>query len=55
MTSPPGTREEFEKYLELKPTGPFSESSKGMLQAMEVTVSTTFQNPNAQKKGTKKK
>ena len=55
VTPLPGTREAFEKYLELKPTGPFADSCKGMVQAMQATVTTTFENPNAQKKGTKKK
>jgi tetratricopeptide (TPR) repeat protein len=43
----PGTREAFEKYLELKPDGPFAESAKGMLATMSGEVSTQYKNPNA--------
>jgi tetratricopeptide (TPR) repeat protein len=51
----PGTREAFQKYLELKPDGPFAESAKGMLASLSVAVDTSYQNPAAQKKTTKKK
>lgn len=48
----PGTSEAFQKYVELKPEGPFAESAKGMLAAIGSTVSTEYRNPNApQKKG----
>jgi tetratricopeptide (TPR) repeat protein len=50
----PGTREAFEKYLELKPDGPFAESAKAMIASLSGTVDTSYQNPNA-KKTTKKK
>jgi tetratricopeptide (TPR) repeat protein len=50
----PGTREAFQKYLELKPDGPFAESSKGMLASLTAAVDTSYQNPAAAKK-TKKK
>jgi len=50
----PGTREAFEKYLELKPDGPFAESAKGMLASLSGAVDTSYQNPAA-KKTTKKK
>jgi tetratricopeptide (TPR) repeat protein len=49
MTFPEGTREAFEKYLELKPDGPSAASAKGMIETMGGTVQTTFQNPNAKK------
>jgi Tfp pilus assembly protein PilF len=55
VVPPDGTKQAFEKYLALKPTGPFADSAKGMIQAIDATVSTKFENPNAQKKGTKKK
>lgn len=57
MSFPPGTREAFEKYLALKPDGPFAESAKGMIQTMGGTVSVTYQNPDAKKSApaTKKK
>jgi tetratricopeptide (TPR) repeat protein len=44
---PEGTKEAFEKYLELKPDGPNAESAKGMLQMMGVKLQTTYKNPNA--------
>jgi tetratricopeptide (TPR) repeat protein len=52
---PPGTKEAFQKYLDLKPTGPFAESAKGMLTTLEGSVQTEYQNPDAKKKTTKKK
>ncbi|MFN7923769.1 MAG: tetratricopeptide repeat protein [Bryobacteraceae bacterium] len=52
---PPGTKEAFQKYIELKPTGPNSDAAKGMIQAIEATVTTTFENPDAKKKTTTKK
>jgi tetratricopeptide (TPR) repeat protein len=52
---PPGTLEAFQKYLELKPTGPFADSAKGMLQAIQSTLTTTFESPDAKKKSTKKR
>ena len=52
IVPPPGTREAFEKYLALEPTGPFAESAKGMIASMESTVETQYVNPA---KKTKKK
>ena len=52
---PPGTREAFEKYLQLKPDGPFAESAKGMIASMETGIETKYVNPDAAKKKTKKK
>jgi len=54
---PPGTKEAFQKYVELKPDGPFAESAKGMISSLDSTVSTEYKNPSApqQKKGSKKK
>ncbi len=53
---PPGTREAFDKYLQLKPDGPFAESAKGMLATMDQTIQTEYKDPDAkQKKTTKKK
>jgi tetratricopeptide (TPR) repeat protein len=48
-----GTLDAFQKYLELKPTGPFADSAKGMIQMMGATVSTTFANPDAKKNQSK--
>ncbi len=47
VTPPPGTKEAFEKYLELKPNGPFAESAKGMLATLSGGVSTSYANPAA--------
>jgi len=52
---PAGTKEAFQKYLELKPTGPFAEGAKGMLAAIDVTLDTKYDNPDAKKKAAKKK
>ena len=46
---PAGTSEAFQKYVALKPDGPFAESAKGMLQAMGQKVDTSYQNPAAKK------
>jgi tetratricopeptide (TPR) repeat protein len=51
---PPGTKEEFEKYLQLAPNGPNAEGAKAMLQSMDVQIQTNYSNPAA-KKTTKKK
>jgi tetratricopeptide (TPR) repeat protein len=50
----PGTREAFQKYLDLKPDGPYAESAKGMLASLSGSVDTSYQNPSAKKKTTKK-
>jgi tetratricopeptide (TPR) repeat protein len=51
-----GTKEALQKYLELKPTGPFADSAKGALASIEGSVTTTYENPDAakNKKGKKK-
>ena len=51
-----GTKEALQKYLELKPDGPFAESAKGALASIEGTVATSYENPDAAKtkKGKKK-
>jgi len=46
---PEGTAQAFQKYLELKPDGPFAESAKGMLQTMGSKIETEYKNPNAPK------
>ena len=43
----PGTVEALQKYLELKPDGPYAQAAKDMISALGATVSTTFSNPNA--------
>lgn len=54
VTPPPGTREAFMKYVELKPDGPFAESAKGMITSLEGTVATEYKNPTAPPPGSKK-
>ncbi|MDX1983882.1 MAG: tetratricopeptide repeat protein [Bryobacteraceae bacterium] len=54
VTPPPGTREAFQKYIDLKPDGPFAESAKGMLATLEGSVQTTYENPDAKKNQPKK-
>ena len=49
---PDGTREAFQTYLDLKPTGQFADSAKGILQTMESTVTTKYENPDAKTKKT---
>jgi tetratricopeptide (TPR) repeat protein len=54
ITPPEGTAEQFQKYLELKPDGPFAQSSKDMLTQLGAKVDTVYKAPGADK-GTKKK
>jgi Tfp pilus assembly protein PilF len=51
----PGTIEELQKYLELKPDGNFAASAKELIAGLGGSVSTTFQNPNAPPAGKKNK
>jgi tetratricopeptide (TPR) repeat protein len=59
VTPEAGTKEAFQKYLELKPDGTNAESAKAMLASMDTAISTEYKNPSAPaKKGaatTKKK
>ncbi len=41
ITPPDGTAEQFQKYLELKPDGPYAQSSKDMLASLGQTVQTS--------------
>lgn len=50
VTPPPGTVEELQKYLELKPTGPNAEAAKGMLETLTGSISTSYHNPAAKEK-----
>ncbi len=52
---PPGTREAFEKYLQLKPDGPNAEAAKQMIATMETGVQTEYKNPAAQQQKKSKK
>lgn len=49
VTPAPGTVEAFQKYLELKPTGPLAESAKGSIQALTISVETQFSTKPAKK------
>jgi tetratricopeptide (TPR) repeat protein len=55
VTPQPGTKEAFEKYLALKPDGPYAESSKGMLSMITGQIATEYKNPDAPAKKGKKK
>ena len=50
----PGTREAFQAYLDLKPDGKDAESAKAMIASLSGSVDTSYQNPTAKKKTTKK-
>jgi tetratricopeptide (TPR) repeat protein len=52
IVPPEGTKEEFQKYLELKPDGVNAESAKAMLQSMGETLQTDYSKPGAKKKPT---
>ena len=56
---PPGMKEALEKYLQLKPDGPYAEGAKGLLALTGAQLETKYENPDAkkaaQKSGTKKK
>jgi Tfp pilus assembly protein PilF len=55
IVPPAGTKEEFEKYLELKPDGSNAEAAKAMLTSMGETLQTDYSKPGAKKTTTKKK
>jgi tetratricopeptide (TPR) repeat protein len=48
VTPAPGTAEAFQKYLELKPNGPYADSAKGSLQALSGSVQTELVTKPAQ-------
>jgi tetratricopeptide (TPR) repeat protein len=54
VTPVAGTAEAFQKYLALKPDGPFADSAKSMLATLGATIDTSYKNPTAPKKGGKK-
>jgi len=55
IVAAPGTVENLQKYLELKPNGNFAQSAKELIASLGASVSTTFSNPSAggNKKGKK--
>jgi tetratricopeptide (TPR) repeat protein len=55
MVPVPGTVEAFQKYLSLKPDGPYAQSSKDMLTTLGSTVDNGYKNPNAAPPPKKKK
>jgi hypothetical protein len=58
VTYAPGTKEAFEKYLQLKPDGSYADPAKAFLTSMGATIETKYSNPNAPQKkpaATKKK
>ena len=54
VTPVAGTAEAFQKYLQLKPDGPFADSAKQMLATLGTTLDTSYKNPAGSKKGGKK-
>jgi len=50
ITPPEGTADQFQKYLELKPDGPFAQSSKDMLTQLGAKVQTNYKAPGTSKK-----
>lgn len=52
---PLGTKESFQKFLQLESTGQNAETAKAMLATMEGSVQTSYESPDAQKKKAKKK
>jgi tetratricopeptide (TPR) repeat protein len=55
VVAPAGMKEALEKYLGLKPDGQFAPAAKELLTAIGSQIQTTYENPSAPKKGTKKK
>ena len=49
ITPPEGTADQFQKYLELKPDGPFAQPSKDMLAQLGEKVNTQYKAPGADK------
>jgi tetratricopeptide (TPR) repeat protein len=55
IVAPPGAVEALQKYLSLKPDGPYAASAKEMIAQLGSTVQTSFSDPNAKKADTTKK
>lgn len=53
VTPPNGTADHFQKYLSLKPDGPFAQPSQDMLASLGEKVQTNINNPAVTKKGKK--
>ena len=50
LTAPPGTAEEFQKYLQLQPNGPEADAAKAMLTSLGSTIETNFNRPGQNQK-----
>jgi tetratricopeptide (TPR) repeat protein len=50
VTPVPGTADAFQKYLQLKPDGPFADSAKSMLATLGATVDTSYKAAPTKKK-----
>ena len=50
IVAPPGTTEALQKYLELKPDGPFAQGAKDLLASLGAKVETNFSKGNQKKK-----
>lgn len=55
ITPPEGTADHFQKYLDLKPEGPFSQASRDMLTQLGAKVDTKYKAPGADKSPSRKK
>ena len=53
VTPVPGTADAFQKYLQLKPDGPFADSAKSMLASLGSSIDTSYKAPGSNKKGKK--
>src|SRR5215469_14346480 len=49
----PGTADAFQKYLQLKPDGPFADSAKSMLASLGTSIDTSYKAPGGKKTGKK--
>ena len=54
IVPPPGTAEEFQKYLQLAGNGQFADAAKAMLQSIGSSVETQFSAPGQKKQAPKK-
>jgi len=55
IVAPPEVTAALQKYLDLAPNGPNAQNAKDMLASLSASIQTTYTNPNAAKKTTKKK
>jgi len=55
IVAPPEVTGALQKYIDLAPNGPNAQNAKDMLASLSASVQTTYTNPNAAKKTTKKK